>query len=469
MKGFVWWLELFLFVVVFSLSSCTEEPLLRALEDDVRTTQVSKDFSALITLDSTSIKRDTKDGSQVQTSINYQAQIYEDIDSIQWIFEGGTPPTISQVLNPSVDFTGYGNFPSQIILTKYDTLSDNKIVIQRDTVSPNENLKVYFEEKNWDGTEWSMEDSTSGTSWNPQVPSSTTSQTGNTWTSFPFSNMVILKETNILTKAVPYRRTANFSGFNNQRIRISFDYKVSQKVTSRRFTGNSPKFDMVVNGFSRLQINKTLNNEYQAASVSISEATDFDIEIIKYPGLAQAAWELTPTSLPAVCQPASSNNTASATSTATASATTSSSAASGTSTSSSSSQIPNNATGSSTGSNTSSVATVDSVLLFEESTNLNRIFGYVSVPTEKGYFYLQYNAANESYIFGTYDQSDLILSAPCPIELSQGNYKLFVTLDEGFPVSFNAVKLGVTATLSTTILEPYFFDLYIKNFKIEAY
>ena len=145
MKGFVRGLGLFLFVVVFSLNSCAEEPLLRPLEDDIRTTQVSKDFSAIITLDTTSIKRDTKDGSQVQTSINYQAQIYEDIDSIQWIFEGGTPPTISQILNPSVDYTGYGDFPSQIILTKYDTLSDNKIVIQRDTVSPNENLKVYFE------------------------------------------------------------------------------------------------------------------------------------------------------------------------------------------------------------------------------------------------------------------------------------------------------------------------------------
>ena len=464
MKGFVKGLRLFLFVTVLFLNSCTEEPLLAPIEDEIRVTEVSQDYSAIITLDSTSIKRDSKDGSIVQTSINYQAQVYEDIDSIQWIFEGGTPPLISQVLNPSVDYTGYGNFPSQVILTRYDSLSDNKIVIRRDTVTPIENLKVYFEEKSWDANEWIMDSGPSGTSWNPQLPSATNSGTANTWTSFPFSNMVILKEINILTKTVPYRRTASFSGFNNQRVRISFDYKVNQKGTSRRFTGNSPKFDLVVNGFNRLQIKKTLNNEYQIASVSLDDATDFDIEIIKYPGLAQAAWELTPTSLPAVCQATI------ATSAATASSTTVSSSVNSGSNSSTLSQTASSSTATSTGSNTASGTALDSILLFEESNNLNRIFGYVSVPTtQTGYFYLQYNTATESYVFGTEDQNNLILSAPCPIELNQGNYKLFVTLDEGFPSSFNAVKLGVSATLSDTILDPYFFDLYIKNFKIEAY
>ena len=465
MKGFVKGLKLFLFVAVLFLNSCTEEPLLPPLlVNEIRVTQVSQDYSAIITLDSTSIKRDRKDGSLVQASINYQAQVYEDIDSIQWIFEGGTPPKISQVLNPSVDYTGYGHFPSQVILTKYDTLSDNKIVVRRDTVTPNENLKVYFEEKNWDASEWIMDSGPSGTSWNPQLPSATNSGTANTWTSFPFSNMVILKETNILTKAVPYRRTASFSGFNNQRIRISFDYKVNQKGTNRRFTRNSPKFDLVVNGFNRLRIKKTLNNEYQIASVSLDDATDFDIEIIKYPGLAQAAWELTPTSLPAICQTTSANSTA------TSSATTNSSSINSGSITATLSQTISSSTTTITGSNTASGSTLDSILLFEESNNLNRIFGYVSVPTtQTGYFYLQYNTATESYVFGTEDQNNLILSAPCPIELNQGNYKLFVTLDEGFPSSFNAVKLGVSATLSDTILDPYFFDLYIKNFKIEAY
>jgi len=465
MKGFVKGLKLFLFVAVLFLNSCTEEPLLPLLlENEIRVTQVSQDYSAIITLDSTSIKRDRKDGSLVQASINYQAQVYEDIDSIQWIFEGGTPPKISQVLNPSVDYTGYGNFPSQVILTKYDTLSDNKIVVRRDTVTPNENLKVYFEEKNWDASEWIMDSGPSGTSWNPQLPSATNSGTANTWTSFPFSNMVILRETNILTKAVPYRRRASFSGFNNQRILISFDYKVNQKGTNRRFTRNSPKFDLVVNGFNRLQIKKTLNNEYQIASVSLDDATDFDIEIIKYPGLAKAAWELTPTSLPAICQATSANSTA------TASATTNSSSINSGSITATLSQTISSSTTTITGSNTASGSTLDSIILFEESNNLNRIFGYVSVPTtQTGYFYLQYNTATESYVFGTEDQNNLILSAPCPIELNQGNYKLFVTLDEGFPSSFNAVKLGVSATLSDTILDPYFFDLYIKNFKIEAY
>ena len=50
------------------------------------------------------------------------------------------------------------------------------------------------------------------------------------WTSFPFSNLLVINEINTNLESIPYRRTANFSRFNGQQIRIFFDYKVTVKV-----------------------------------------------------------------------------------------------------------------------------------------------------------------------------------------------------------------------------------------------
>ena len=479
------WFPLGLVLTIVTIFSCTVEPLALVPLDRVVVNQVSEDYFATISQDSVTLIRGLKDGGQVAATINYQAVTYEDIDSIQWVFTGATTDTRIAVntLKPSVQYNGYGLFPAQLILTKYDTVSDNKITIRKDTIQPEEPVRIIFEERSWSETDWVITDVQSGTSWTPSSTlspaSMTNTMTTNSWTSFPFSNMVILNETQVQSEPIPYKRTAQFSGFSNQRLRLTFEYKVARKGGSQRFTGNNRKFDVVVDGFTRLQVNKTPNDSYQNAAISINDATDFRIELIKYPGMTRASWELTPTSLPAVCKEPETNVDTSPTS-ATASSATSSSSTSSSSTSSSTTTTPtatsttpttNTASGTTTSSGTTITAPVENVTLFQEYDSQNELFGFIEATAEKNFFFLNYiqEAGSVPYLFGTADQNTLSLTEPCPIELSEGKYKIFVYLDEGFPASFNAVRLPNTATYSSTVLDPNFFDLFIKNFKIEAY
>ena len=64
-------------------------------------------------------------------------------------FPGGTPEVVNDTLRPNVEYTGYGEYPAQLILTKYDTINDNNIVIRRDTTITNPAVKIYFEENAW--------------------------------------------------------------------------------------------------------------------------------------------------------------------------------------------------------------------------------------------------------------------------------------------------------------------------------
>jgi len=475
------WFSFALFLLLAVFYSCTEEPLALVPQDRVVVNQVPEDYFATINQDSVTLIRGLKDGSQVAATINYQATTYEDIDSIQWIFSGATTDTkiAFNTLKPTVQYNGYGLFPAQLILTKYDTVSDNKITIRKDTLQPDEPVRIIFEERNWNESDWVIAAVQSSTSWTPsstQMPlSASDSMTTNNWTSFPFSNMVILNETSVNSQPIPYKRTAQFTGFNNQRLRLTFEYKVSRKGGSKRFTGSNRKFDVVVNGFTRLQVNKTPNDSYQNAAISINDATDFRIELIKYPGMTVSSWELTQTNLPAACQEPSANPSSTPAS-ATSSSSTSSSSTSSTSTTTPTTSTATPTTSSSSATTAASSSTiaapiVSTVALFQEYNSQDELFGFIDVTAEKSFFLLNYiqNTGNIPYLFGSSDQNTLSLTEPCPIELQQGKYKIFVYLDEGFPASFNAVKLPNTATYSSTVLDPNFFDLYIKNFKIEAY
>ena len=447
------------------LTHCTEEPLTLLPEDRVVINQVSEDYFATITRDSTDIIRSIKNGSEVQTTIKYQAITYEDIDSIQWVFSGATTETKIQMstLKPSVDYEGYGLFPAQLILTKYDTVSENKITIRRDTLSTETPVSVIFEEKDWSATDW-VEGSTAGT--NSMTTANTSSLTTNSWTSFPFSNMVILKEVNVSSTPVPYVRSTQFSGFQDQRLRLTFEYKITRKGGSKRFTGSNKKFDVVVDGFTRMQIAKTPNDTYQNAFISLEEARDFDIQLIKYPGMTLASWELTPTALPTICQePVTTTPTSTTTSYTGTSTTTTSTTTVNTPTAT----ISSTAVSSST--STTPSETLTNIQLFHEYDAIDEMFGYIEVTEEKRYYYLNYRQAPGSppYQFGTDGNETLSLTADCPIELTQGKYKVFVYLDEGFPAAYTAIKLPNSATYSSTIVDPHFFDLFIKNFKIEAY
>ena len=94
--------------------SCTEEPLF-----------VSEDRTVLVKclvtsvypyLETTNLKRDNKDASVIQATIQYQAITSEEIDSIRWIFPGGTPEVVNDT-QANVEYTGYGEYPAQLILT----------------------------------------------------------------------------------------------------------------------------------------------------------------------------------------------------------------------------------------------------------------------------------------------------------------------------------------------------------------
>lgn len=470
MKAYRGGVLILLSLLLLATNACTEEPLVLVPEDRIVVTQVDEDYSAAITIDSIAIKRDSKNGSNVSTSINYQVITYEDVDSIQWIFSGGSPEKVADILNPEITYSGYGNFPAQLILTKYDTLSDNKIFIRRDTIVPEESVAVYFEEKDWDPTQWILSTVGSNTTWNPQDPSATSSDSLSEWTSFPFSNMVILRETSIQDTPNPYKRTAQFSGFNDQRLRISFDFKVSRKGGSKRFTGDGRKFDLVVDGFNRMQVNKTPNDEYQKAAISLQDATDFEIEIIKYPGLSLGAWELIATPLPTICQETEEEgDTVSGSASSTTGSSTTSSSTSSSNTTTSATASSSTSTTTPTASSTAVPETPTTISLYQEYNTTDELFGFVSVTEPEGYFYLNYTQSQQSYQFGTEDGTTLSLTAPCPITLKQGNYKIFVNLDEGFPNSYNTVKLLPSTTFSSTIVDPFLFDIYIKNFKIEPY
>ena len=412
---------LLLFTALLGFFSCTEEPLFVS-EDRVVVSQVSEDYNVSISRDSSSLKRESKDASAIQATIQYQAMTYEEIDSVKWIFPGGTPSVVNDTLRPNVEYTGYGEYPAQLILTKYDTVNENNIIIRRDTIVTDPAVRIYFEENAWEQSEWSATPDT---------------LTTHTWTSFPFSNLLVINEVNANTESIPYRRSANFNGFNGQQIRISFDYKITRKGGNRRFTGNNPKFDILVDGFKRLQVSKTPNDEYQIASILLNNASDFAIEIVKYPGLNASPWQLSPTSLPASCQTATS------------------AVVSG--------------TGSSSPSTSSISISATSLLLYQESTVSDQVFGFTAVASDTQYYFLNYSNNGQSFMFGTTDQNALSLNEPCPIEIEKGNYSIRVYLDEGFPSSFKLFKLDSAANFTSTIVDPNYFDLFIKNFKIDPY
>lgn len=411
-------LKILFTTALFGFFSCSEEPLFVS-EDRVVISQVSGDFSVSISRDSTNLKRDNKDASAIQATIQYQAITSEEIDSIRWIFPGGTPEVVNDTLRPNVEYTGYGEYPAQLILTKYDTINDNNIVVRRDTTITNPAVKIYFEENEWAESEWSLTPDTLST---------------HSWTSFPFSNLLVINEINTNLESIPYRRTANFSGFNGQQIRISFDYKVTRKGGNQRFTGNNKKFDVIVNGFKRLQVNRTPNDEYQIASIIQNNASDFDIEIIKYPGLNSSPWKLIATSLPGSCQ----NN-------------------------------PSLVVSGTTSTSITTLSSSNSLLLYQESNISNQVFGFTSVESDTQYYFLEYSNNGQSYLFGTEDQTNLSLNELCPIEIEKGNYSIQIYLDESFPSTFKLTKLDSGATFNSTIINPYYFDLFIKNFRIDPY
>ena len=155
-----------------------------------------------IAIDSTQIFRNSRNNT-LNVEVRYQAKTYNAAyDSIKWEFPGGTPNNVSDVTETSVIYNKYGTYNAKMILLKYDTLNYGNIRLLVDTIPITENLDIKYKETNW-----------------------TTYDKNSTWETIG-SNLTYTNINSIFDNNNPIAIKTNFTGFENNRVRLKFDFKV---------------------------------------------------------------------------------------------------------------------------------------------------------------------------------------------------------------------------------------------------
>ena len=236
----------------------------------------SGDFKARIVIDSTIIYRSNRNNGQLSVDVEYKAILLDsDIDSIGWLFPGGNPESEKESLGTSVNYSDYGTFNSQLIITKVDTVGLNKIFSYKDTIDISKPLEIIYKEKNW---------------------SSFTTTDNTNWVVLPNNQNVIIRESQVFESDTPFESFASFKGFENKKLKFTIDYKLSYKNLLENNLTQNTKIEVLINDLKIFGVSGVTDNEYFTQEFYVNNLDDFDFKIRKPPSLSNSDWALSLTS-----------------------------------------------------------------------------------------------------------------------------------------------------------------------------
>lgn len=369
-----------LLAIMILISSCEVEEQL-----DYKTLKIYRNTYSKIIVDSTNVFRNSKNNDQLNVEIRYQARASNsDYDSIKWIFPGGTPEKLNNEMEATVVYDKYGAYDAKMVLIKYDTLNYNSVQIIIDSVPLIEEIKIKYKETNW-----SSYDSYS---------------TPNIWTSIPNTDIIVGRINDIYTDQISIK--SNFIGFDEEQLRISFDYKVTLENPMQRddFTNNQKKMELKIDDFNRFTINKTNDDKYYSAYVNVYNKSDFELKFNLFPPLTQTIWELD---------------------------------------------------------NSGSVTPFYEYKINEDQSYLINYINQVNTSSAT----IKYN----DFIYGTSDMVNLKLGDTTKIIMPSGQSKIQVTMKDQFPYSYKVYEENSRVTATSLNFNEYYFRIYIKNLIIEVF
>ena len=367
--------------IIVLISSCEIDQQL-----DYKISKIYIDSFSEIIIDSTNIYRNSKNNDQLNVKINYQAKTLNSVyDSIKWVFPGGTPEKSNDLQEVTVIYNKYGIYDAKMVLIKYDTLSVNRVEMIIDSVHLNNKLKIKYKERNW-----SSYDSYS---------------TSNIWTSIPNTDIVIGKINNIYSDETPISIKTEFTGFDGQELRISFDYKVTLEnpLISSIYTNNQKKIEFKIDDFNKYTINKVNNDKYYNGYIKLNNKSNFELKFNIFPPLTETFWEL------------DNNNS------------------------------------------------VSNFYKYKITENESYLINYINQANTSSAT-IKYT----DLIYGTSDALNLRLGDTTKIKIPSGQSKIQVRMKEKLPFSFDIYKEDSVSTSTSLNYNEYYFRVFIKNLIIEV-
>ena len=367
--------------IIVLISSCEIDKQL-----DYKISKIYIDSFSEIIIDSTNIYRNSKNNDQLNVKINYQAKTLNSVyDSIKWVFPGGTPEKSNDLQEVIVIYNKYGIYDAKMVLIKYDTLSVNRVEMIIDSVHLNNKLKIKYKERNW-----SSYDSYS---------------TSNIWTSIPNTDIVIGKINNIYSDETPISIKTEFTGFDGQELRISFDYKVTLEnpLISSINTNSQKKIELKIDDFNKFTINKVISDKYYKGYIKLYNKSNFELKFNIFPPLTETPWEL------------DNNNS------------------------------------------------VSNFYKYKITENESYLINYINQANTSSAT-IKYT----DLIYGTSDALNLRLGDTTKIKIPSGQSKIQVRMKEKLPFSFDIYKEDSVSTSTSLNYNEYYFRVFIKNLIIEV-
>jgi hypothetical protein len=356
------------------------------------------EFKARIVADSTSIFRSERDNGSLIIPITYKAVLLDnDIDSLEWIFPNGEPASVKESLSTTINYSKYGSYYSKLILTRVDTLNLNNIILYKDTIQILRPVKIYYMESNWN--------------------TYTTSDESN-WVVLPNGQNVIIRENEVFDLADPFKASSSFSGFEDQRIKFSIEYKLTYKNYVENTSSENTKLVVMIDDLKAFGISRVTDDTYFKQEFYVDNLTDFDFVINKYPALCRTNWELSLTQS----------------------------------------------------------GTTDLTVNMYDLVNQNKLIGYLdltqtsssSSSTLNFEALLKISLNGGEYIFGNNSGKSITLDGN-PILIEPGNnYKILFELEDGLPNSYQIINENLTTVPIILDENEYYLDASFRNLIIEV-
>ena len=356
------------------------------------------EFKARIVADSTSIFRSERDNGSLTIPITYKAVLLDnDIDSLEWIFPDGEPASVKESLSTTINYSKYGSYYSKLILTRVDTLNLNNIILYKDTIQILRPVKIYYMESNWN--------------------TYTTSDESN-WVVLPNGQNVIIRENEVFDLADPFKASSSFSGFEDQRIKFSIEYKLTYKNYEENTSSENTKLVVMIDDLKAFGISRVTDDTYFKQEFYVDNLTDFDFVINKYPALCRTNWELSLTQS----------------------------------------------------------GTTDLTVNMYDLVNQNKLIGYLdltqtsssSSSTLNFEALLKISLNGGEYIFGNNSGKSITLDGN-PILIEPGNnYKILFELKDGLPNSYQIINENLTTVPIILDENEYYLDASFRNLIIEV-
>ena len=368
-------LRLIIFLVLIICFSCSVE------EGIVYRISTSR-FNSLsqIVIDSTQIFRNNRNNT-LNVEVRYQAKTYNAAyDSIKWEFPGGTPNIVNDATEAPVIYNKYGTYNAKMILLKYDTLSYGNIRLLVDTIQISKDLSIKYKETNW-----------------------ITYDTNSTWEVIG-SNLTYTNINSVFENNNPLAIKTTFSGFENNRVRLKFDFKVvlNNPLINLTYTNSQKKLELKIDDFTKFNVSRVENDKYYSAYIDFSSKDEFELKFEVYPSLISSDWNMV-------------NNNFS---------------------------IP--------------------MYNFIGPNQENFLIGYNNLSSTSS---ITIELNNLS--FGSSNMKNLKLSDTTKIILPEGESKIMINMDDGLPTSFQIYNKNSRETATSLNSNEYFYKLFLKNLIVE--